>query len=99
MEDEGWTCQVVATRTVSTFAVVLYVSMFQQSSWNRNILLLDEPTNHLDIDAVIWLEKFLKEIHQPQLVVSHDREFIDQVHLLYSLKFAVLFIGGDGIGL
>jgi ABC-type cobalamin/Fe3+-siderophores transport system ATPase subunit len=99
MEDEGWTCQVVATRTVSTFAVVLYVRLFQQSAWNRNILLLDEPTNHLDIDAVIWLEKFLKEIHLPLLVVSHDREFIDQVHLLYSLKFAVLFIGGDGIGL
>lgn len=44
-----------------------------------NLLLLDEPTNHLDIDAVEWLEDFLKGFHGSFLVVSHDRYFLDKV--------------------
>ena len=46
---------------------------------NPDLLLLDEPTNHLDIDAVEWLENFLKEWGGAVLFVSHDRYFIDQV--------------------
>lgn len=44
-----------------------------------NVLLLDEPTNHLDLDSVEWLEAFLKEQNIPMVIVSHDREFLDQV--------------------
>ena len=41
-----------------------------------DVLLLDEPTNHLDIDAIAWLEKFLKEFTGAILFISHDRAFI-----------------------
>jgi len=44
-----------------------------------NILLLDEPTNHLDLESVEWLEKFLVQQNIPMVIVSHDREFLDQV--------------------
>ncbi|NLK44515.1 MAG: ABC-F family ATP-binding cassette domain-containing protein, partial [Tissierellia bacterium] len=44
-----------------------------------DILLLDEPTNHLDIDAIGWLEKFLKEYKGAALIISHDRYFLDNV--------------------
>lgn len=42
-----------------------------------DLLLLDEPTNHLDLDAIIWLEKWLQEFTGTLLVISHDREFLD----------------------
>lgn len=41
-----------------------------------DVLLLDEPTNHLDIDAISWLEKFLKEFSGSIIFISHDRAFI-----------------------
>merc|ERR1712238_213139 len=44
-----------------------------------NVLLLDEPTNHLDLESVEWLEAFLREQNIPMIIVSHDREFLDQV--------------------
>lgn len=44
-----------------------------------DLLVLDEPTNHLDIDAVEWLEGFLRRFDGGVLVVSHDRYFLDQV--------------------
>ena len=44
-----------------------------------NILLLDEPTNHLDLESVEWLEAFLRNQNIPMIIVSHDREFLDQV--------------------
>jgi len=44
-----------------------------------DLLLLDEPTNHLDIDAIGWLEKFLKDYKGAVLIISHDRYFLDNV--------------------
>ena len=44
-----------------------------------NILLLDEPTNHLDINAVSWLENFLKDFDGSVIIISHDRYFLDAV--------------------
>ena len=44
-----------------------------------NILLLDEPTNHLDLPAILWLERWLRRYEGILLVISHDRDFLDQV--------------------
>lgn len=44
-----------------------------------DLLLLDEPTNHLDLDAVIWLEKWLKNYTGTLVLISHDRDFLDPV--------------------
>lgn len=44
-----------------------------------DILLLDEPTNHLDLPAILWLERWLKRYEGILLIVSHDRDFLDQV--------------------
>jgi len=44
-----------------------------------DLLLLDEPTNHLDLDAVIWLEQWLKRYPGTLIMISHDRDFLDSV--------------------
>ena len=44
-----------------------------------DVLLLDEPTNHLDLDAVLWLEDYLRAYPGALLLISHDREFLDRV--------------------
>ncbi len=46
---------------------------------SQNILILDEPTNHLDLDAIQWLEGYLLSVDVPMVIVSHDREFLDQL--------------------
>jgi ATP-binding cassette, subfamily F, member 3 len=50
-----------------------------------DLLLLDEPTNHLDIEAVIWLESWLNAYRGTLLLISHDREFLDNTvnHILH----------------
>jgi ATP-binding cassette subfamily F protein 3 len=42
-----------------------------------DMLLLDEPTNHLDLDAILWLEAWLKKYEGTLLIISHDRDFLD----------------------
>ena len=44
-----------------------------------DLLLLDEPTNHLDLDAIIWLEEWLKRYAGTLIIISHDRDFLDGV--------------------
>ena len=46
---------------------------------NPDILLLDEPTNHLDLETIEWLEKYLKGLKTPMVIISHDREFLDRL--------------------
>ncbi|MEJ2362824.1 MAG: ATP-binding cassette domain-containing protein, partial [Gammaproteobacteria bacterium] len=50
-----------------------------------DLLLLDEPTNHLDLDAVIWLQQWLQRYPGTLLLISHDRDFLDEVadHILH----------------
>jgi len=50
-----------------------------------DLLLLDEPTNHLDLDAVLWLEEWLKKYQGTLLLISHDRDFLDSVmtHIIH----------------
>ena len=61
-----------------------------------DLLLLDEPTNHLDLDAVIWLEGWLRDYRGTLLLISHDRDFLDSVcdHILHlEQQRATLYAG------
>lgn len=55
------------------------VSLAKMLLEKPDLLLLDEPTNHLDIDAISWLEKFLRDYKGSSLIISHDRYFLDHV--------------------
>src|SRR5262249_40285130 len=58
----GWRIRLNLARTLMTRA---------------DLLLLDEPTNHLDIDALLWLEAWLKRFDGTLLIIAHDRDFLD----------------------
>ncbi len=62
-----------------------------------DVLLLDEPTNHLDLDAVIWLERWLKNYDNTLIMVSHDREFLDATiqHVLHIENATVTYFSGN----
>ncbi|MCG8489863.1 MAG: ATP-binding cassette domain-containing protein [Chromatiales bacterium] len=55
------------------------LNLAQALMCRSDLLLLDEPTNHLDLDAVIWLESWLRNYQGTLLMISHDRDFLDQV--------------------
>ncbi len=61
------------------------LNLAQALMCRSDLLLLDEPTNHLDLDAVLWLEEWLRRYTGTLVVVSHDREFLDRVvsHVLH----------------
>ena len=60
----GWRMRAALARTLAT---------------PSDLLLLDEPTNHLDVDAVVWLEAWLRRYAGTLLLISHDRDFLDPV--------------------
>ena len=60
----GWRMRAALARTLAT---------------PSDLLLLDEPSNHLDVDAVVWLEAWLRRYTGTLLLISHDREFLDPI--------------------
>ena len=62
-----------------------------------DLLLLDEPTNHLDLDAVLWLEQWLLKYPGTLLLITHDREFLDNVstHTLHLHEGKAKLYTGD----
>ncbi|HJU40496.1 MAG TPA: ATP-binding cassette domain-containing protein, partial [Tahibacter sp.] len=68
-------------RPVSSFSGGwrMRLNLAQALMCRSDLLLLDEPTNHLDLDAVFWLEDWLRRYPGTLLLISHDREFIDNV--------------------
>jgi ATP-binding cassette subfamily F protein 3 len=55
------------------------LNLAQALMCRSDLLLLDEPTNHLDLDAVIWLQEWLRAYPGTLLLISHDRDFLDDV--------------------
>jgi ATP-binding cassette, subfamily F, member 3 len=55
------------------------LNLAQALMTRSDLLLLDEPTNHLDLDAVLWLEDWLKRYEGTLLLITHDRDFLDAV--------------------
>src|SRR5687768_6062800 len=68
------------TRPVSAFSGGWRVrlNVAQALMCRSDLLLLDEPTNHLDLDAVIWLEQWLRNYPGTLMMIAHDREFLDR---------------------
>jgi len=62
-----------------------------------DVLLLDEPTNHLDLDAVVWLQDWLRAYKGTLLLISHDREFLDEVadHIAHLERETVTLYTGN----
>ena len=62
-----------------------------------DLLLLDEQTNHLDMEAIFWLEKWLKQCPSSILLISHDREFLDAfvTHILHIEQQAMNLYSGN----
>jgi ATP-binding cassette, subfamily F, member 3 len=55
------------------------LNLAQALMCRSDLLLLDEPTNHLDLDAILWFEQWLKRYPGTVLLISHDRDFLDNV--------------------
>lgn len=55
------------------------LNLAQALMCRSDLLLLDEPTNHLDMDAIVWLEAWLKQYAGTLILISHDRDFLDSL--------------------
>jgi ATP-binding cassette subfamily F protein 3 len=86
-------------RPVSTFSGGwrMRLNLAQALMCRSDLLLLDEPTNHLDLDAVIWLENWLRRYEGTLLLISHDRDFLDSVagHILHIEQQGVKLYTGN----
>ncbi len=73
------------------------LNLAQALMCRSDILLLDEPTNHLDLPAILWLERWLQRYEGILLVVSHDRDFLDQVctRIAYIENQAISLFSGN----
>ncbi len=73
------------------------LNLAQALMCRSDILLLDEPTNHLDLDAVIWLENWLKQYKGTLLLISHDRDFLDAVttHIMHIEQQSAIIYSGN----
>jgi len=62
-----------------------------------DVLLLDEPTNHLDLDAVMWLENWLRQYPGTLLLISHDRDFLDGIcsHIVHLYQKQLVLYKGN----
>ncbi len=76
------------------------LNLAQALMCRSDLLLLDEPTNHLDLDAVVWLETWLRRYQGTLLLISHDREFLDAVvtHVLNIADQKAELFAGDLTG-
>lgn len=70
-----------ANRPVSDFSGGwrIRLNLAQALMCPSDLLLLDEPTNHLDLDATLWLEQWLKRYPGTLVIISHDRDFLDNI--------------------
>ncbi len=73
------------------------LNLAQALMCRSDLLLLDEPTNHLDLDAVIWLQQWLQRYPGTLLLISHDRDFLDEVadHILHAEQQQLTLYSGN----
>jgi len=73
------------------------LNLAQALMCRSDLLLLDEPTNHLDLDAVIWLQDWLRAYQGTLLLISHDRDFLDDVvdHIAHVAQGTVTLFTGN----
>jgi ATP-binding cassette subfamily F protein 3 len=86
-------------RAVTTFSGGwrMRLNLAQALMCRSDLLLLDEPTNHLDLDAVIWLQEWLRAYPGTLLLISHDRDFLDDVvnQILHVEQQRITLYGGN----
>jgi ATP-binding cassette subfamily F protein 3 len=73
------------------------INLAQTLMCRSDLLLLDEPTNHLDLDAILWLEDWLRAYPGTLIMVSHDRDFLDNVveHILHVEQATITHYRGN----
>jgi len=73
------------------------LNLAQALMCRSDLLLLDEPTNHLDLEAVIWLEDWLRSYPGTLLLISHDRDFLDRVttHIAHIEQEGIVLYTGN----
>ncbi len=73
------------------------LNLAQALMCRSDLLLLDEPTNHLDLDAVMWLQEWLKQYRGTLLLISHDRDFLDDItdHIAHVEQQAITLYTGN----